>query len=107
MSEPQTPAPAPPPQTRQVKIPIPQVTMKDVEGFAKVWNKGGITMLLDNTSKEFARDFANIVVKSFVLDQMKRAMQVQAAQAAQVGQQTVLSPAPQPAPPEKSIILEG
>jgi hypothetical protein len=77
----QNPAPQAP---QTVNIVIPQVQMKDVDGFAKVWNKGGIVMMLDNTSKEFAKDFANIVLKSFVLDQMKQAMKVKAMQEAAV-----------------------
>lgn len=77
MSEPQATQPAP--QAQQFKVPIPQVSLNDVEGFSKAWNKGGLTILLDKTSKEFARDFANIVLKSYVLDQLKRAMQAKAA----------------------------
>jgi len=105
MSEPKPPQPQP----QTVNVAVPQITMKDVDGFAGVWNKGGVTILLDNTAKTFARDFANIVLKSFVIDQMKRVMQAQAAQAQQQGQQTVLPSTTPPAanPPKSGLIVEG
>ena len=59
------------------------MSLNDAEGFAKVWNKSGITIILDKTAKEFARDFANIVLKSYVLDQLRSAMQAKAAAEAQ------------------------
>jgi hypothetical protein len=51
-----------------------------VEGFARVWRKNSIVLaMLDQTSKEFARDFANMVLKSFVIEQAQRVMAMQAA----------------------------
>lgn len=100
--------PKPQPQPQTVNVAVPQVTFKDAEGFSKAWNKGGIAILLDKTAIEFARDFANIVLKSFVIDQMKRVMQAQAAQAQQQGQQTVLpSTTPPAANPKPGLILEA
>jgi hypothetical protein len=47
--------------------------LKQAQGFAQVWKKNGLTMILDATAIEFARDFANIVLKSLVMDGLKRA----------------------------------
>ena len=58
----------------------PQVPPEAVEGFSKVWDKGGISILLDATAKKFALDFANVVLRSFVIDQMNRAAAAQKAQ---------------------------
>lgn len=52
---------------------VPQVDIAQAAGFAKVWKKNGLTMILDATAIEFARDFANIVLKSLVMDGLKRA----------------------------------
>lgn len=87
-----------------VGVLIPSISLEEVEKFSKVWNRGGITILLDNTAKEFAKDFANIVLKSFILDQMKKAMQQRAMQAPQG--ETALPPTP-PATVNKTISSEG
>lgn len=61
------------------------MSLADVEGFGRAWRKGGangnIVVLLDQTTKEFARDFANIVLKSFIIDQVNKAKQAQMRQA--------------------------
>jgi hypothetical protein len=90
MSEP-APQPA---QPQQMQVQVPQVSLKDVDGFAKVWRKNNIILaMLDLTSKEFARDFANVVLKSFVIEQAQRIMKMQAVQQA-----------PQAPPSQKSVI---
>jgi 4-hydroxyphenylpyruvate dioxygenase-like putative hemolysin len=91
------------------------VTKEQTAAFAKAWDSGGIKILLDATSIQFATDWANIVLKSFVADmaaqvkkvaEAKLAAQKQAdsaapTQADAVATQTV--PAPQPS--KSSIIL--
>lgn len=75
MSEPKPQAPAP----QQQVVPVPQVDIAQAKGFAKVWKKNGLTIILDETAIEFARDFANVVLKSLVMDGLKRAAMAQAA----------------------------
>jgi hypothetical protein len=80
--------------------------LAQAQGFAKVWKKNGLTMILDPTAVEFARDFANIVLKSLVMDGLKQA----AAKAANTQQlknaATQLAPSQQVKPVEaKSQIV--
>jgi hypothetical protein len=56
---------------------IPKVDKNQVEGFAKVWTYKGVALCLNDAHIEFAKDFANVMLKSFV-------QQVAAAQAAKV-----------------------
>lgn len=46
----------------------PQVTKQTVIGFGKAWDRGGIKMILDDTSIQFAMDFANVCMRSYVDD---------------------------------------
>jgi len=101
--------PTPQPQPMKMQVQVPQVSLKDVEGFAKVWRKGSIVILLDQASKEFARDFANIVLKSFVCDQAQRVLKMQAEAAAVRAADSGMvkdctSPQPQQVAPQKSAI---
>lgn len=65
-------------------IAVPQVSLQEVERFSQAWNKNGISLLLDNNAKEFARDFANVVLRSFVVEQYQRAaLMLEAAEKAQ------------------------
>ena len=103
-----TPNPAPNAGPNPAQVSFPSVDKSVAQGFSKVWNKGGITILLDDTAIQFATDFANIALRSFVVDQMQKfeAMRAaQAAQAAAVGTQTVLPP-DYPVP-EKRLIVEA
>lgn len=45
------------------------VPLSDAQNFAKVWNYKGISVPLDEIHCQFATDYANIVLRSFV-DQM-------------------------------------
>jgi hypothetical protein len=99
MSEPQPKQEILPPQ--QIGIPIPPISLKDVEGFAKVWRKGGpngsIICILDQTAKEFARDFSTVVAKAlvpYVTGQVIKALQAKSVQAQQSA----------PTPPAKGLI---
>jgi molybdopterin biosynthesis enzyme MoaB len=55
---------------------IPQVNKAQVEGFAKVWRYKGLSMILNEMHVQFTTDFANVMLKNFV---MQVAAQQQAA----------------------------
>jgi hypothetical protein len=58
----------------------PVVEKKQTQAFARAWDKGGIKIILDDTAIQFATDYANVVLKSFVEDIVKaRAAKAQAA----------------------------
>ena len=59
---------------------IPQVDRKSVEGFARVWNHNGVTLILNDAHIDFARDFANVTLRNFVSQVAQQ--QMAAAQAA-------------------------
>jgi hypothetical protein len=97
MSEPTQAQPAPQPAPLEMQVQIPQCDLKMVEGFARVWRKNAIILAVpDQTSKEFARDFANMVLKSFVIEQAQRIMKMQSAAATN---------AVAPSAPQKSLII--
>ncbi len=53
-------------------INYPKVERVAVDGFLKVYNRGGLHLLFDNTSRQAMQDFANIVLKSFVDDSVAK-----------------------------------
>jgi hypothetical protein len=83
----------------------PGVSLEQTAAFAKAWDKSGLKILLDKTSIEFAHDWANIVLKSYVDDMVAKA-QAAAKLKAQV-QSGKENPGPAPAAekPKSSIIL--
>ena len=106
--EPQTQAQ---PVTKAIQVNVPQVDLAAVDGFSKVWRKSGILMVLDQTAKEFARDFANQVLRQFVIEQAQRVLKMQTAAAVQAppakpldvtstNQQRV-----SPSPPQRNAIV--
>ena len=58
------------------------VTKEQTAGFAKAWDSGGIKIILDNTNIQFATDWANIVLKSFVHDMREQVKKVAEAKLA-------------------------
>lgn len=50
-----------------------KVTLEEAQGFSKVWNYKGLAMPLDDVHCEFAKDFANVVLRSFVEQMMANA----------------------------------
>jgi hypothetical protein len=76
-------------------ISYPKVVTNDVNGFALAWDMRGIKMILDATSRQFAVDFANTVLRSYVDDLVEKAQAAQKAKQAVVLEET---PAPVPAP---------
>jgi hypothetical protein len=59
-----------------------QVSAAEAKSFGKVWTHNGVAIFMDDTHYQFAADFANIVLKSFV-DQAQRAA-VEAAKKRQI-----------------------
>jgi hypothetical protein len=45
---------------------IPTITSEEVARFARTWTHNGVAIVIDDLHAEFTRDFANIVLKSFV-----------------------------------------
>ena len=45
---------------------IPQVQVSEATNFAKQWTFKGLAIPLDEASVQFATDFANVCLKSFV-----------------------------------------
>lgn len=50
-----------------------KVTIEESKNFSKVWNYKGLAMPLDEVHCEFAKDFANVVLRSFVEQMMANA----------------------------------
>jgi len=53
---------------------IPQVDTNQVKGFAKVWTHKGVAILLSDLHIEFARDFANVMLRNFVMQVAQQQM---------------------------------
>jgi hypothetical protein len=51
----------------------PSVSIEQTTAFSKAWDKSGLKILLDKTSVQFAHDWANIVLKSYVDDMVAKA----------------------------------
>ena len=49
----------------QPQIPL-SVTLKDTIGFSKVYTQNGLAVFLNDTSLQFATDFANVVLNNFI-----------------------------------------
>lgn len=43
------------------------------DGFAKAWNYKGVAIVLDDYSKQFAVDFANMILASYIEEQQRLA----------------------------------
>lgn len=85
-------------------VNYPKVEKAQTAAFAKAWDRGGIKMILDDTSVQFATDWANIVLKSYVDDALAKAAKLK-QQANQPPQQPATPPAPEPPKQTSSIIL--
>ncbi len=79
----------------------PRVERPAVDGFLKVYNRGGLHLLFDNTSRQAMVDFANIALKSYVDDLTKKA---KAAMKAKVIEGELV-PEKLPPAPKSTIIL--
>jgi hypothetical protein len=89
-------------------INYPTVKESDIDGFSRVWDCRGMKLIMDSTSKRFAIDFANVVLRSYIDDlQVRAAAALKAKQAA-----TTPAPAeelpvsvPSPEPIKSTIVL--
>jgi hypothetical protein len=45
---------------------IPTVNKEQVAGFAKVWTYRGVALVMNDAYIQFAADFSNVMLKSFV-----------------------------------------
>jgi hypothetical protein len=45
---------------------IPKVDRKSVEEFSRIWTYKGVALCLNDAHVQFAADFANVVLRSFV-----------------------------------------
>src|SRR5208337_2193269 len=95
-----------------VGINYPTVKESDIDGFARMWDHRGLKLIMDATSKRFAIDFANIVLRSYIDDlRAKAALALKAKQAATLVSGEIFHtprelPASVPAPePAKSTIV--
>jgi hypothetical protein len=62
---------------------VPQVTKQEVENFAKIWTYRGLAIPMKEEHIQFAADFANVMLVSFVrMCQENMAAMVQKAQEA-------------------------
>lgn len=86
------------------QINFPRVTKETVIGFAKAWDMGGIKMILDNTSIQFAMDFANVCMRSYVLDLVNKA-QAAKQKAAQAQANPAAPTQAVPEKPKSSLII--
>lgn len=94
--------------TAPPKINFPAVTKDTVINFGHAWDLNGIKMILDSTSIQFAMDFANVCLRSYVLDLINKAnaqKQTQKPNEGAAPKPNVPTPPPAPAKPKSSIIL--
>lgn len=79
----------------------PRVSPGDVQNFARAWDLKGIKMILDSTSLQFATDFANTALRSYVDNLIENAQKLKAEKAQASGQKDDTPSVPAPA---KSLI---
>jgi hypothetical protein len=87
-------------EPQQISVRIPKITPEQAKGFSNVWRTpGGLALVLDSAALQFAADFANIVLQSYICDQIGKAQ----AQAKKVPGET----ARMPEAPAPKLIVEG
>jgi len=52
---------------------VVKVTKDDAKKFGQFWTHKGVAIFMDDTHYQFAADFANIVIKSFIEDAQRQA----------------------------------
>ena len=83
-------------------INYPTVNLAAVNGFLKVYNRGGLHLLFDDKSRQAMVDFANIALKSYVDDLVAKA---KAAKPKTIEGELVQKKLPAPPDPPKSTII--
>lgn len=87
-------------------INYPKVVTNDVNGFALAWDMRGIKMILDTTSRQFAVDFANTVLRSYVDDLVAKAKAGQKLKQTTEPEAAPTVAASVPAPKSKIILTD-
>ena len=101
--------------TTPAQINFPQIDDNSVQAFAQAWDLGGIKIILDRTTIQFAKDLTNQALKSYVVDLANKAARIRQKKlealkaSGQIPAETALPPAPEfteaPPKPKSSIIL--
>lgn len=96
-------------EPNQIRVPVPKITKEQAKGFGQVWNKNNpVILLLDDKTLQFAVDFAQIVLKSYVMDQVSKLVNQKAAPQTIEGEgkmvDAVSKLAALPAPPQKNLV---
>lgn len=80
---------------------IPQLPKTEAQKYSKVWTYNGVAITLDDTSIQFATDFANLAVKGFIESFVKVAPVQPSAPSGPE------SPTQSPTPEPKKLVVEG
>ena len=80
MEQNQTSAPT---QPAQLNIQIPNVPVADTAAFAKVWTYHGVVIPMQDAHIQFTNDYANLVLKNFIVQATMANLQRAAQQAEQ------------------------
>lgn len=51
-----------------------QVSLADAQKFSQVWTHNGVAIVLTPVHLQFAADFANVALRSFIEDAQRRAL---------------------------------
>lgn len=86
------------------QVMMPQVNKNEAVNFSKVWTHNGLAIVLSDAHIDFAVDFANVVLKSFVLQCQAN---FEAALKQQNKNQTQAGQTGQAGTPEVSKIIEA
>lgn len=91
---------------------MPGVDIAQTRAFSKVWDSGGIKILFDEAALRMATDWSNIVLRSYIEQQMKAVVATQKAAQEKAGvvkdtttATDAVSKQTVPSPPRKSSII--
>jgi hypothetical protein len=59
----------------QVQMKVPVVNVSEAKRFSKAWSHKGVALVIDMPLCQFAADFANVVLKSFVQSLIQQQME--------------------------------
>ena len=97
-------------EPQEIRVPVPKITKEQAKSFGQVWNKNNqVILLLDDKTVQFAVDFAQIVLKSYIMDQVTKLVQQRQNQTIEGQGQlkptdTVAKLAALPAAPQKNLV---
>ncbi len=60
-----------------------KVTLDDTKQFSKVWNYKGLSIPLDDAHLQFACDYGNVVLRSFIANMVEQSRLAKAKQEAE------------------------